>query len=767
MLLPGATAVRIRRPYLRSRAFLQTARHMSLNEARARGAVVDIHPEVEEALASNKPVVALETALITHGFPYPANSALALSLENIVKAQGSLPATIGLIDGRVKIGLENKEIERLASKEKGPAKISRRDIAAAMALKSDGGTTCSATLIFAALAGIKVFATGGLGGVHRGGENSMDISADLGELTRCPVALVSAGVKSILDIPRTLEYLETLGVPVLTYGATREFPAFFSRHSGVDVPWNVNDPVKAAEILYKQWQLGMNNGAVFAVPIPEQFEEMGAQIQRAVDQAVAESENNGVSKLGKEVTPWLLSRVGQLTHGTSRASNIALIENTALVGGQIAAEYQKLRNNPCLATPSIPKATAYDSPLPPANLMIIGSSAVDITAQAPGPNKNLTTHSTSPGTISMSLGGVARNVAEASHRILSARSSNLSSLLVSPIGDDAFGRLLVEETTQFGMRVDGFISSNRRTAVCNMFLDNEGSLMSGVADMDITAALEADAVVPLIDKHKPRLVALDGNLSPETIKGVVGHCIRNDIQVFFEPTSVTKSTAIFPAISSSMDHLEGIAPITFVSPNRLELAHIFSNAESLGLTAHPTWWQMIDDLSLGSSFRLDLERLAKLNVDDHDSSRGTLAFLINQGVAQMAIKLLPFFQHLIIKCGEQGVLVVMRISGSGMMKSLWAGVNSEISQRRIIARGSSNECAAIVQHFPPHPVGKVLNVTGAGDSFVGALLANLAHQSYILDNPAGLANAISMAQNAAILSLQSNLAVSPLLSDMK
>ncbi|KAG5342133.1 hypothetical protein C0989_005314 [Termitomyces sp. Mn162] len=216
-----------------------------------------------------------------------------------------------------------------------------------------------------------------------------------------------------------------------------------------------------------------------------------------------------------------------------------------------------------------------------------------------------------------------------------------------------------------------------------------------------------------------------------------------------------------------MDHLEGIAPITFVSPNRLELAHIFSNAESLGLTAHPTWWQMIDDLSLGSSFRLDLERLAKLNVDDHDSSRGTLAFLINQGVAQMAIKLLPFFQHLIIKCGEQGVLVVMRISGSGMMKSLWAGVNSEISQRRIIARGSSNECAAIVQHFPPHPVGKVLNVTGAGDSFVGALLANLAHQSYILDNPAGLANAISMAQNAAILSLQSNLAVSPLLSDMK
>ncbi|KAG6885578.1 hypothetical protein C0993_012580 [Termitomyces sp. T159_Od127] len=453
----------MRRLCLLLRPVSRTVRRFSLDAARTRGAAVDVNTEVEEALASNKPVVALETALITHGFPYPANVELALSLENIVRAQGSIPATIGLIDGRVKIGLDKKDIERLASREKGPAKISRRDIAAAMALKSDGGdtkshseyntteadsyvgTTCSATLIFAALAGIRVFATGGLGGVHRGGENSMDVSADLGELTRCPVALVSAGVKSILDIPRTLEYLETLGVPVLTYGATREFPAFFSRHSGVNGD--------------KQWQLGMKNGIVFAAPIPEQFEESGAHIQRAVDQAVAESEENGVSKLGKEATPWLLSRVGELTQGTSRASNIALIENTALI----------------------------------ASLMIIGSSAVDITTRAPR-TKNLVTYSTSPGTISLSLGGVARNVAEASHRILSARSSHISSMLVSPIGDDAFGRLLMEETMQFGMRADGFISSNRRTAVCNMFLDDEGDLIGGVADMDITTTLEAETV---------------------------------------------------------------------------------------------------------------------------------------------------------------------------------------------------------------------------------------------------------------------------------
>jgi len=172
----------------------------------------------------------------------------------------------------------------------------------------------------------------------------MDVSADLNELTRCPVGLVSAGVKSILDIGRTLEYLETLGVPVLTYGTSREFPAFFSRHSGFDASWNLNDPVTAARILHTHWQLGMKNGALIAVPIPPEFEEAGMSIQKAVDQAVAESEENGISRLGKEATPWLLARVGELTQGTSRASNVALLENTALVGGRIAVEYQKLSN---------------------------------------------------------------------------------------------------------------------------------------------------------------------------------------------------------------------------------------------------------------------------------------------------------------------------------------------------------------------------------------------------------------------------------------
>ncbi|KAG6885579.1 hypothetical protein C0993_012581 [Termitomyces sp. T159_Od127] len=216
-----------------------------------------------------------------------------------------------------------------------------------------------------------------------------------------------------------------------------------------------------------------------------------------------------------------------------------------------------------------------------------------------------------------------------------------------------------------------------------------------------------------------------------------------------------------------MEHLQGRAPITFISPNTIELAHIFSNAESLGLTAHPAWWQMIDDLSLGSSFRLDLERLAKLEADDKDPSSGTLAFLVNSGIAQMAIKLLPFFQHLIIKCGKQGVIVVMRLSQSRLTtKSPWADMNSEITQRRIIAHGKPNGDIVVLQHFPPCAVEKVINVTGAGDSFVGALLADLAHQSQVFDDPDRLANAIRIAQNAAALTLRSDLAVSPLLSSI-
>ncbi|RDB28792.1 hypothetical protein Hypma_015576 [Hypsizygus marmoreus] len=742
-----------------------------LSSALERNAPLDVHPEVQEALATNQPVVALETTLVTHGFPYPENLELSKSLEQIVRSTGSIPATIGMIGGRVKIGMGENHLQQLAEKKTHPVKISRRDIAPAIAMKADGGTTCSATLIFAALAGIKVFATGGLGGVHRGGENSMDVSADLMELTRCPVGLVSSGVKSILDIGRTLEYLETLGVPVVTYGTSSEFPAFFSRHSGFNAPWNVKDPMSAASILHTQWQLGMENGALIAVPIPAEFEEAGMSIQEAVDQAVAESEQNGINKRGKEATPWLLSRINELTRGKSLLSNIALLENTALVGGNIAVQYHKL----VYSKGNIPSSTwrPIHAPLVnlgqvktsvhPANLVIVGSAAVDITARTrPDTDKTLASHSTAPGSISLSLGGVARNIAEAAHRVIKSQSSHMSSVLVAPIGDDSFGRILVDEMTKIGMRIDGLVQSDQATAVCNMVLDGSGGLIGGVADMDITSSFSGDIVTSHLQANNPSLVALDGNLSPDTIKSVVGYCSQNKIKVFFEPTSVVKSTAILPAIAAHLDNADSEAPIAYCSPNLFELAHLdqSSRAEPFELTSHLNWWRIIDHLSLGSEFRRDLEQLARKQVVEGDPSKGTLSFLVDRGIAQMAVKLLPFIQHLIIKCGDQGALVVMRISGEEARTSPWANMRSQPSQRYITARGTSNEMV-VLQHFPPHTLTKdIVNVTGAGDSFVGALLAILLEHPGTFQDPQKLNNAICIAQDAAMLSLQSHHAVS-------
>ncbi|CCL99025.1 uncharacterized protein FIBRA_01034 [Fibroporia radiculosa] len=768
----------------------------SLHQALRDRGVVDVHPEIAEALGTQQPVVALETTIVTHGMPYPVNLKTAKSVENIVRRTGAVPATIGIIGGRVKIGLEPHELEFLADVATNTAeKVSRRDIGPAIALGRHGGTTCSATLIFAALAGIKVFATGGLGGVHRGGETTMDVSADLHELTRCPVGLVSAGVKSILDIGRTLEYLETLGVPVVSYGKTKDFPAFYSRKSGFQSPWKVNDPITAARILYHQQQLGMANGVLFGVPIPVEYESTGEMLQEAVEQAVQEAEENGVSKMGKEATPWLLKRVGELTAGISLTSNVALIENTALIGkspdeirGQIAVALANLaQGNDSLPlvtssspsvdiqAPSVSTQPSHPSILPSADLVVFGSAAVDITAQASSAtDSSIGVHSTMPGTVSLSLGGVARNVAEAAHRILSSRpTAELgTALLVSPIGRDSFGRLLVDETRRIGMRTDGFIQMDAaRSAICNMVMDGHGGLTGGVADMGIVHTLEGNTALSALRGHHPRVVALDGNLSQETLKSLLNYCIDNKTTVFYEPTSVPKSIRIFPAIAAALPRLRSSdAPVSFAAPNLLELARMYEEARSgpLELTAHRHWWDIVDDMAIGSQFRMGLDQLARVNVDDQDSSKGTLSFLVEKGIAQMAIHLLPFFQHLIIKCGERGVIAAFRVSSEHGQSSPWLQEHSNVRGRYIVCRGKSSVGATVLKHFPALPIPKenIVNVTGAGDSLVGSILSSLLHTPTGFEDPVSLENVISHAQKAAVLTLQSQYAVSPLLSSL-
>jgi len=287
--------------------------------------------EVARSLKNGLPVVALESTVITHGLPRPENLQLAKAMEHEVREQSGTPATVGLIDGRVHIGLSAEELERLANTD-GGRKVSRRDFGIALARREIGGTTVAGTLIAARLAGIRVFATGGIGGVHR--NSVFDISADLPELSRSPVVVVCAGAKSILDLPATLEVLETQGVPVIGYG-TNEFPAFYSSESGLPVNVRVDGPEEVAQIARAQWDMGLQNAILVVQPPPVESALPAADINRLIDQALAEAQEKKIS--GSAVTPFLLDRVNLLSGGTSLQANLALLRNNARLAAQIAA----------------------------------------------------------------------------------------------------------------------------------------------------------------------------------------------------------------------------------------------------------------------------------------------------------------------------------------------------------------------------------------------------------------------------------------------
>jgi pseudouridine-5'-phosphate glycosidase len=299
---------------------------------------LEISKEVEEAISQNDAVVALESTIIAHGMPYPENIETALEIENIIREQGAVPATIGIIDGKIKVGLNREEIEFLG-KSKDVVKVSRRDMPIVIAEKKNGATTVAGTMIAANLAGIKIFVTGGIGGVHRGAENSFDISADLEELKKTSTAVIAAGAKSILDIGLTLERLETFGVPVLGY-QTDEFSAFYSRKSGFKCDAALKSPEHAAEILNAKWNLGLEGGVLIANPVPEQFEIPYADMNEKIELALSEAKRKNID--GKELTPFLLDYIKTITEGRSLETNIALVKNNAVVGSKIAVKYSNL-----------------------------------------------------------------------------------------------------------------------------------------------------------------------------------------------------------------------------------------------------------------------------------------------------------------------------------------------------------------------------------------------------------------------------------------
>ena len=308
---------------------------MSLNK------YLDVAPEVQKALDEGRPVVALESTIISHGMPYPQNVETALNVEKIIRDNGAVPATIAVIKGRLKAGLSPEEIDYLGKTGTAVAKASRRDLPVLVAQGRDGATTVTTTMMIANMAGIRFFATGGIGGVHRGAQQTFDISADLEELAHTPVMVVCAGAKSILDLGLTLEYLETHGVPVIGYG-TEELPAFYTRKSGFRVDYRIDTPEDLAKAFFVKQDMGLGGGMLVTNPIPEEFSMNHEIINKAIDEAVEEANKLGIH--GKETTPFLLAKIKDLTGGDSLASNIQLVYNNARLAAKTAGELCKLAN---------------------------------------------------------------------------------------------------------------------------------------------------------------------------------------------------------------------------------------------------------------------------------------------------------------------------------------------------------------------------------------------------------------------------------------
>ncbi|XP_044211407.1 pseudouridine-5'-phosphate glycosidase isoform X3 [Thunnus albacares] len=506
-----------------------------------------VHPSVSQALAENRPVVALESTIITHGMPYPHNLSTAKEVEAIVRAEEATPATVGVIDGKIHVGLSSEELDHLA-RCKSSMKVSRRDLPYVISKGLSGGTTVSATMIAAHRAGISVFVTGGIGGVHRDGENSLDISADLTELGRTPIAVVSAGVKSILDIGRTLEFLETQGVCVATYGTSKNFPAFFSPQSGFISPYQVCNPEEAAKLISSTLSLGLQSGVLLAVPIPQEHAAAGQQIEQAIQTAVTEASAKGIT--GRDVTPFILQKVNELTEGKSLQANIALIRNNAKVGSQIACALSKEMNKRKLRNTSDHHGKKSES-----DVVVIGGINVDFIAK--GKTQTLLFGQTNPGSVCQSFGGVGRNIADSLSRL------GYKPLFISATGADSHSDAVLNYCKH--MNTSGVARlQDQSTATYCAVITESGELSLGLGDMDVHQQI-TEHYVSQFEKQlsSATLVCLDGNIPVSTIDYVCSVAKKHNINVWYEPTDSEK--ACKPFLSDAWKSL------SYSSPNLAEL----------------------------------------------------------------------------------------------------------------------------------------------------------------------------------------------------
>ncbi|KAJ6007159.1 hypothetical protein N7499_000823 [Penicillium canescens] len=716
-----------------------------------------VSEEVRDAVATGKPVVSLETTIYTHGFPYPDNIALAALLESVVRANGGVPATVGIVGGVAKVGLNAEELIELAStaEKKSALKVSRRDLGYICGLglagqKLHGGTTISGTMILSELAGIKIFGTGGLGGVHRGGENSMDISADLTELGRTPVTVISSGCKSFLDIPRTLEYLETEGVCVGTFADGREgpvdFPAFFTRESGIRSPKVIQNEAEAAAIVYAQSKLPVSSGIHFANPVPLEYSVPKADMDLIIEEAVRLADVEGYH--GSDNTPFVLAKIKELSGGKSIAANRALIESNAKRATFVAVELAKLEQSdraedrhmpaipgvvspvPDIPQKDIPKQiNSTPTPIEKADVIVAGSLAIDLSCDYTPFGDELTQvapvpHTSNPAVISQSLGGVGHNVAVAANYVGS------SVIFCSVVADDLSGRAALSTLEKEGLTSTGVsvlpATPGTRTAQYISINDIKKDLLVAMADMGIVELPESQLDFdgfwePLIERTRPKWVVIDANWRPEVMAKWSAVARKHGARVAIEPVSTAKARRLFGGDASGTGatigpkHTVPENAISLACPNKLELAAMFTAAREAQLFESTGWWHVIDSMNMSPAG--SRERLVAL----------TSLALVDEGLPQQTIQLLPFIPCIITKLGGAGALLTQLLPPGDPR------LTDPESAPYILARSHVDSDVPFggvyMRLFSPATIlgaQDIVSVNAAGDTLLGVVVAGLA-----------------------------------------
>ncbi|VDM31016.1 unnamed protein product [Hydatigera taeniaeformis] len=568
---------------------------LTLKQIASSSPFVCISEEVQEALVNRRAVVALESTILTHGLPADRALRLGLDVEAEVRANGAVPATIAILDGHLRVGLTHLELDRLIDgASRGNArKAAIRDLPFALTCSDPSrvfGTTVSSTSFAAHLVGIRVFATGGTGGVHLGAEVSMDISSDLLTLESIPVAVVSAGIKSILDIPKTLELLESRGVTVASV-TTDIFPAFFTRNSGVKSPGRVDSPEEAARLFATSLAIRPSSGMLLAVPIPEHMQAVGERVARAIEEAHKEAKQANIT--GSNVTPFMLERVRQLTDDASLEANIHLVLNNAKFAAQTAVKLIVQMSTLC----------SRNAPVKNPEIVIVGGANVDMAVKL-RPEHLKTTKDIYPpasylGTVEvLGGGGVGRNVADAVGRL------SPSHIFLTAVSNDADGRNLLQSQPFIAWKTAPASKFSSHTAKYVGLLNSTGELLFGVADMDIHKQVTPEFVESELKKlslSHTKVICADGNMDTKTLKKLISIARSQNVPFWYEPTDLHKCVRIIDAITRDQ-------PIDTISPNLTELKAIYLRVTNKQLQINPTSHQSL--VECASMIRRDLSTLA-------------------------------------------------------------------------------------------------------------------------------------------------------------